>query len=181
MHIFSTMIVNVVCHIFVLFFCFIFCFSFKKQEQYFNTYEHYLTNIEGIDIHFMHVKPKLGPDQKAKPLLISHGWPGSFYECYKVNFMHDVTYKNIRLSECARYADTLVAVPQGEGAWGICSQNIFLTPSLPQNNFKCVKIRPNLTISVTLPQNFFHPIGPRRPNYDVIVAPLNPIAWQTLL
>ena len=60
-------------------------FSFKKQEQYFNTYDHYLTNIEGIDIHFLHVKPKLDPGQKAKPLLISHGWPGSFYEFYKVN------------------------------------------------------------------------------------------------
>ena len=59
-------------------------FSFKKQEQYFNKYDHYRTNIEGIDVHFVHVKPKLKPGQKAKPLLISHGWPGSFYEFHKV-------------------------------------------------------------------------------------------------
>lgn len=39
----------------------------------------------GIDIHFVHVKPPHLPEgQSAKPLLMVHGWPGSFYEFYKI-------------------------------------------------------------------------------------------------
>lgn len=39
----------------------------------------------GIDIHFVHVKPPRLPEgQSAKPLLMVHGWPGSFYEFYKI-------------------------------------------------------------------------------------------------
>ena len=49
-----------------------------------NEYNHYKTNIEGIDIHYVHIKPDLKPGQKALPLLMIHGWPGSFYEFYKV-------------------------------------------------------------------------------------------------
>ncbi|XP_072042011.1 epoxide hydrolase 1-like isoform X2 [Amphiura filiformis] len=59
-------------------------YDFKAQEKYFNKYNHYRTNIEGLDIHFVHVKPTLKPGQKSKPLLMSHGWPGSVYEFYKI-------------------------------------------------------------------------------------------------
>lgn len=39
----------------------------------------------GIDIHFLHVKPKnLPAGRRAKPLIMVHGWPGSFYEFYKI-------------------------------------------------------------------------------------------------
>lgn len=39
----------------------------------------------GIDVHFLHVKPSHLPEgQSAKPLLMIHGWPGSFYEFYKI-------------------------------------------------------------------------------------------------
>lgn len=39
----------------------------------------------GIDVHFVHVKPpRLPKGQSAKPLLMVHGWPGSFYEFYKI-------------------------------------------------------------------------------------------------
>lgn len=39
----------------------------------------------GIDIHFVHVKPPRLPEgRSAKPLLMVHGWPGSFYEFYKI-------------------------------------------------------------------------------------------------
>lgn len=41
--------------------------------------------LTGIDIHFVHVKPPRLPEgQAAKPLLMVHGWPGSFYEFYKI-------------------------------------------------------------------------------------------------
>lgn len=39
----------------------------------------------GLDIHFVHVKPpQLPPGRTPKPLLMVHGWPGSFYEFYKI-------------------------------------------------------------------------------------------------
>ncbi|KAJ8020962.1 Epoxide hydrolase 1 [Holothuria leucospilota] len=59
-------------------------YSWPKQEKVFNQYKHYKTNIEGLDIHFVRVKPNLKPGQKAKPILMVHGWPGSFYEFYKI-------------------------------------------------------------------------------------------------
>lgn len=39
----------------------------------------------GLDIHFIHVKPpQLSAGRTPKPLLMVHGWPGSFYEFYKI-------------------------------------------------------------------------------------------------
>ncbi|XP_035659498.1 epoxide hydrolase 1-like [Branchiostoma floridae] len=59
-------------------------YDWRKQEAYLNTLPHYKTNIEGIDLHFIHAKPKLKPGQTAKPILIVHGWPGSVFEFYKM-------------------------------------------------------------------------------------------------
>ncbi|XP_078580244.1 epoxide hydrolase 1-like [Branchiostoma floridae x Branchiostoma japonicum] len=59
-------------------------YDWRKQEAYLNTLPHYKTNIEGIDLHFIHAKPKLKPGQSAKPILIVHGWPGSVFEFYKM-------------------------------------------------------------------------------------------------
>ncbi|XP_035680094.1 epoxide hydrolase 1-like [Branchiostoma floridae] len=62
-------------------------YDWRKQEAYLNTFPHYKTNIEGIDLHFIHVKPKLKQGQTAKPLMIVHGWPGSVFEFYKIILM----------------------------------------------------------------------------------------------
>lgn len=44
----------------------------------------YICNT-GIDVHYLHVKPKNVPQGKAAiPLIMVHGWPGSFYEFYGV-------------------------------------------------------------------------------------------------
>ncbi|XP_044140776.1 epoxide hydrolase 1-like [Bufo gargarizans] len=60
-------------------------FDWGKQVEIINRYPHYKTSIEGLDIHFVHVKPPhLPPGQKAIPLLMVHGWPGSFYEFYRI-------------------------------------------------------------------------------------------------
>ncbi|CAH1247673.1 EPHX1 [Branchiostoma lanceolatum] len=59
-------------------------YDWRKQEAYLNTFLHYKTKIEGIDVHFIRVKPKLKPGQTAKPLLLVHGWPGSVFEFYKM-------------------------------------------------------------------------------------------------
>uniref|UniRef100_A0A1W7RHJ6 Epoxide hydrolase n=1 Tax=Agkistrodon contortrix contortrix TaxID=8713 RepID=A0A1W7RHJ6_AGKCO len=60
-------------------------FDWKKQVKILNQYPHYKTTIEGIEVHFIHVKPShILEDQIVRPLLMVHGWPGSFYEFYKI-------------------------------------------------------------------------------------------------
>lgn len=58
-------------------------FDWRKQVDKINQYPHFKTKIEGIDIHYLHVKPKKVPEgATAVPLIMVHGWPGSFYEFY---------------------------------------------------------------------------------------------------
>ncbi|XP_034017578.1 epoxide hydrolase 1 isoform X2 [Thalassophryne amazonica] len=60
-------------------------FDWKTQVDKLNQYPHFKTNIEGIDVHYVHVKPTQLPEWKrAVPLLMVHGWPGSFYEFYRM-------------------------------------------------------------------------------------------------
>ncbi|XP_047519824.1 juvenile hormone epoxide hydrolase-like [Pieris napi] len=59
-----------------------FKYKYPERARYFNQYEHYKTNIQGLDIHYMHVKPKRS-NVKVIPLLLLHGWPTSIKEFYE--------------------------------------------------------------------------------------------------
>ncbi|XP_054654609.1 epoxide hydrolase 1-like [Dunckerocampus dactyliophorus] len=59
-------------------------FDWKKQVAVLNKYPHFKTKIEGIDVHFIHVRPAQHKNQKVVPLMLVHGWPGSFFEFYKI-------------------------------------------------------------------------------------------------
>nr|XP_056708794.1 epoxide hydrolase 1 [Euleptes europaea] len=60
-------------------------FDWKKQVEVLNRFPQFKTKVEGIDVHFLHVKPSRLPEgRSAKPLLLVHGWPGSVYEFYKI-------------------------------------------------------------------------------------------------
>jgi len=52
-------------------------FNWRKTEEKINKFKNFKTNIDGIDIHFIHEK---GSGTNSKPLLLSHGWPGSIVE-----------------------------------------------------------------------------------------------------
>ncbi len=56
-------------------------FDWRRQEALLNTWPQFKTAVEGIDLHFAQVKGK-GP--APLPLVITHGWPGSFFEMHKV-------------------------------------------------------------------------------------------------
>ncbi|WP_299290876.1 epoxide hydrolase family protein [uncultured Mucilaginibacter sp.] len=56
-------------------------FDWQKVEDQINFYPNFLTEIDGKQIHFIHVK---GKGRKSIPLLITHGWPGSFLEMLKI-------------------------------------------------------------------------------------------------
>ncbi|XP_020773829.1 epoxide hydrolase 1 [Boleophthalmus pectinirostris] len=58
-------------------------FDWRKQVEKINQYPHFKTNIDGLDVHYVHVKPQVVPEgTKLIPLIMVHGWPGSFYEFY---------------------------------------------------------------------------------------------------
>lgn len=52
-------------------------YDWKKAEAKLNTYPQFITRIDGVDIHFIHIKSK---HKDAMPLILSHGWPGSVFE-----------------------------------------------------------------------------------------------------
>ncbi|XP_076128434.1 epoxide hydrolase 1 [Alosa pseudoharengus] len=57
-------------------------FDWKKQVDKINKYPHFKTKIEGISVHYVHVKPKRKTN--CVPIIMVHGWPGSFYELYGI-------------------------------------------------------------------------------------------------
>ena len=52
-------------------------FDWRDQEEKLNGFDHFKTAIDGLDVHFIHER---SPVDGAIPLLLTHGWPGSFVE-----------------------------------------------------------------------------------------------------
>jgi pimeloyl-ACP methyl ester carboxylesterase len=52
-------------------------YDWRAQEAMLNQYPQFLTTIDGVDVHFLHVR---SPEPNATPLMLLHGWPGSFTE-----------------------------------------------------------------------------------------------------
>jgi len=56
-------------------------YDWASQEKFINSFPQYKTRIDGLDIHFLHVIPPISKtSKKILPLLLVHGWPGSFVE-----------------------------------------------------------------------------------------------------
>jgi pimeloyl-ACP methyl ester carboxylesterase len=56
-------------------------YDWRKVEAKLNALPQFLTEIDGLDIHFVHVRSK---HENALPLIITHGWPGSVIEQMKI-------------------------------------------------------------------------------------------------
>lgn len=56
-------------------------YDWRKAEAKLNAYPQFLMNIDGLDIHFVHVR---SPHPNALPLIMTHGWPGSVFELLNV-------------------------------------------------------------------------------------------------
>ena len=56
-------------------------FDWRAQEQLINSFSHFKTDVDGLGIHFIHEKGK-GPN--PMPLVVTHGWPGTFFEMHKI-------------------------------------------------------------------------------------------------
>jgi len=56
-------------------------YDWREQERRLNRFPQFKTRIDGLDIHFIHKK---SPEPNAFPIMMIHGWPGTFYEFSKV-------------------------------------------------------------------------------------------------
>ena len=56
-------------------------YDWRKCEARLKGVPHFITTIDGLDIHFIHVRSKQG---NALPLIVTHGWPGSIVEQMKI-------------------------------------------------------------------------------------------------
>ena len=86
-------------------------YDWRKHEKEINKFPQFLSTINELDVHFIHFK---SPHKNAKPLIITHGWPGSVVEFFKV---------------IERLADPKIDGSNAEIAFDI------ITPSLPGFGF----------------------------------------------
>lgn len=56
-------------------------YDWRKWEQYLNRFPQYRVNIDGVAVHFVYER---GSGSNPRPLIISHGWPGSVFEFYEI-------------------------------------------------------------------------------------------------
>ena len=56
-------------------------FDWRNTENEINRYPNYIADIDGVKVHFLYIKSE---KKNAVPLIITHGWPGSFLEMMKI-------------------------------------------------------------------------------------------------
>ena len=56
-------------------------YDWRRFESAVNSHPQFLTEIDGLDIHFIHVR---SANRNAMPLILTHGWPGSIVEFLKL-------------------------------------------------------------------------------------------------
>ncbi|SDH89825.1 Pimeloyl-ACP methyl ester carboxylesterase [Bradyrhizobium sp. Rc2d] len=56
-------------------------YDWRKMEARLNALPQFVTEIDGVDIHFIHVRSK---HENALPMIVTHGWPGSIIEQMKI-------------------------------------------------------------------------------------------------
>lgn len=60
-------------------------YNWREREVFLNSFPHFKTYVDGLDLHFIHVKPKnVDKNIDVLPLLLLHGWPGSVREFYDI-------------------------------------------------------------------------------------------------
>src|SRR4029434_1396871 len=56
-------------------------YDWRRIEAKLNSYPQFVTELDGLEIHFIHVRSK---HEDALPLIVTHGWPGSVIEQLKI-------------------------------------------------------------------------------------------------
>ena len=92
-------------------------YDWRAREAALNRFDQYITEIDGVDIHFIHQR---SPADDAFPLLITHGWPGSIVEFHKV--IEPLTDPPRRASTCQcarRCRDSASPASRHAPGWGV--------------------------------------------------------------
>lgn len=59
--------------------------KWSERERFLNQFPQYTTQLQGLNIHFIHAKPtKTNADTKVYPMILLHGWPGTVREFYDI-------------------------------------------------------------------------------------------------
>jgi hypothetical protein len=56
-------------------------YEWRRHESHLNQFESHIVEIDGIKLHYVHER---GEGNHPRPLLLTHGWPGSFYEYHQL-------------------------------------------------------------------------------------------------
>ena len=82
-------------------------YDWRKVEARLNALPKFITEIDGLDIHFIHVRSK---HNNALPLIVTHGWPGSIIEQMKIiDPLTDPTAHGGSAGGCLRRGDSVNA------------------------------------------------------------------------
>ena len=68
-------------------------YDWRKIESKLNALPQFITEIDGIDIHFIHVRSK---HENALPMIVTHGWPGSIIEQLKISTRSPIPRRTAR-------------------------------------------------------------------------------------
>ncbi|CAH0556944.1 unnamed protein product [Brassicogethes aeneus] len=58
-------------------------YDWREREKFLNQYPQFTVSVQGLRIHYIHIKPKNVGNKKVIPMLLLHGWPGSVREFYE--------------------------------------------------------------------------------------------------
>jgi len=88
-------------------------YDWRKIEAKLNALPQFITEIDGLDIHFIHVRSK---HENALPLIVTHGWPGSIIEQMKI--IEPLTNPTARGGSAADAFDVVIPSLPGYGFSG---------------------------------------------------------------
>jgi pimeloyl-ACP methyl ester carboxylesterase len=88
-------------------------YDWRKVEERLSALPQFVTSIDGVDIHFIHVKSK---DPNALPVIVTHGWPGSVIEQIKI--IHPLTNPTAHGGSAADAFDVVIPSIPGYGFSG---------------------------------------------------------------
>ena len=88
-------------------------YDWRKVEAKLNALPQFMTTIDGVDIHFIHVRSK---HENALPLIVTHGWPGSIIE--QLNIIDPLTNPTAHGASASEAFDLVIPSMPGYGFSG---------------------------------------------------------------
>ncbi len=114
--------------------------DWSKCEAKLNGLPNFITEIDGLDIHFIHVRSQ---HEDALPMIVTHGWPGSIIEQLKI--IEPLTNPTAHGASASRQGRPL--------------RRLGATPTLLRGNARLVQITAHIAVAVLAVANTARPAG----------------------